>query len=70
MQWRHKSMRSCTLDVGSGRGVVVLDDDGLVIEANEYARDALAKWADVIDFEVVPEESAPSKTRRKRSSTK
>jgi len=71
MQWRHKSLRSCRLDVGAGRGVVVLDDTGLVVEANQYAQDAIAKWAHVIDFECVTEEvETLAKNRRKRSTPK
>lgn len=69
-KWRHKTMRSCRLDVGSGRGVIELDDTGLVISANEYARNALEKWADAIDFEKVATEEPPATKRRRRSSKK
>lgn len=69
-------MRSCKLDVGAGRGVVELDDQGRVISANEYAESAIEKWAEVIGFERVidppPEEAAPrrkSRSPRRRTAT-
>jgi len=67
VNWRHKTMRSCKIDVGAGRGVIELDETGLVVRANDYARDALARWADAIDFVVVPPEEKP---KRRRSSSK
>lgn len=64
MRWKHDTLRGCTLDVGSGRGAIKIDKEGYVIDANEYALNALVQWSEAIGFKQV--EDAPKKKRKRK----
>ena len=54
MRWQHVDLRSCKLELGSGRSIVHIDDEGFVSDIDEYGEHALLQWAEQIGFQRVP----------------
>lgn len=53
MKWQHVELRSCTLELGSGRSIIHIDEGGYVTQIDEYGELALSQWAEQIGFQRV-----------------